>query len=578
MPTCPVCGQEQNADDTAFSHHVNSHFGAQEDAGPSRRPISNSSSDTDVGLRNDSAGQLDTCPVCSFPLAFLTPVESSTHLNSCLDTTSQPQSLKRYGTRSSLGKAEDDCMLDDLESDYDYANVEHQVRADDEWAVEAEWDGPAKPGGWSDWVGRKVEKGDKWWDPMNGSTNASDIPSNFSPGVMSVLASTVRTAAHQDIARHAVLCRDTVHIKGVWAFDMGWGCGYRNALMALSAILSVPAYRPLFARENNGAEPGVRRVQGWLEEAWREGYDPEGRAQLKGKVLGSRKWIGPSDLYAMFTYKGIPCEIYDFPKPKDGKSSGRTAHIALQQWVRAYFSESKRSSPKTSAFDVLMRANTDVSGRGAVVRMTDKFPLILQHSGHSRTIVGYEENARGEVNLLLFDPGRSMPKDIRIAGLSDLGYQRAKVSQPLIDTPPVTAAPTAPGILRKRSSQSTHQTRPFSPPFTNGRAEIIESDQFQVESSAGEVDHMRGGTRKDSLVQSDEEVSPSGWVRKKTTARDNESNTTSSPVKTLHYFRVNLGNLSKHTQYQILAFTGGPVLSQRERESRKVVRSTVVWA
>jgi len=33
--------------------------------------------------------------------------------------------------------------------------------AEDGW-VDAGWDGPAKPGVWSDWVSRKVDKGDRW--------------------------------------------------------------------------------------------------------------------------------------------------------------------------------------------------------------------------------------------------------------------------------------------------------------------------------------------------------------------------------------------------------------------------------
>jgi len=32
--------------------------------------------------------------------------------------------------------------------------------------------------------------------------------------------------------------------------------------------------------------------------------------------------------------------------------------------------------------------------------------LMFQHSGHSRLIVGYEETVRGEINLLVLDPGR----------------------------------------------------------------------------------------------------------------------------------------------------------------------------
>ena len=33
---------------------------------------------------------------------------------------------------------------------------------------------------------------------------------------------------------------------------------------------------------------------------------------------------------------------------------------------------------------------------------------------------------------------------------------------------------------------------------------------------------------------------------------------------------------SAHTEYQILAFTGGPLLSDEERESRKIISSTVI--
>lgn len=33
-------------------------------------------------------------------------------------------------------------------------------------------------------------------------------------------------------------------------------------------------------------------------------------------------------------------------------------------------------------------------------------PLILQHNGHSRIIVGYEVDGRGITNLLMFDPSQ----------------------------------------------------------------------------------------------------------------------------------------------------------------------------
>ena len=42
--------------------------------------------------------------------------------------------------------------------------------------------------------------------------------------------------------------------------------------------------------------------------------------------------------------------------------------------------------------------------RASAVTVTDRMPFILQHDGHSRTIVGYEI-MRGSTDLLMFDPG-----------------------------------------------------------------------------------------------------------------------------------------------------------------------------
>lgn len=45
--------------------------------------------------------------------------------------------------------------------------------------------------------------------------------------------------------------------------------------------------------------------------------------------------------------------------------------------------------------------------RGASpVIVTDRMPLVLQHQGHSRTIVGFEKLKSGSVNLLCFDPSK----------------------------------------------------------------------------------------------------------------------------------------------------------------------------
>lgn len=209
-----------------------------------------------------------------------------------------------------------------------------------------------------------------------------------------------------------------------------------------------------------------------------------------------------------------------------------------------------------------------------------------------------------------------MPKDIRNAALTRLVKLRAQVSLPLINTSLSTSgnnnagnnerSKRAEGLRKKSSSQSqlekTHESVPFSPPFTNGRAEVIYDVDRNKSTNGGEsqtVEHLRGGAevglghsgRSASTaipIEDDEEITPSGWVRKKRTLKSKIPSPSSTSrnlidptpptqaIKTLNHFRVNLGNLSKHTQYQILMFTGGPVLGYSERERRKVVSSTII--
>lgn len=359
-----------------------------------------------------------------------------------------------------------------------------------------------------------------------------------------MLTRILAAAVQQRLTRSVVLSRPAVHIKGVWGFDMGWGCGYRNALMTLSALLlSQPAYRLVFSRNINGADPGVRRMQGWIEQAWGNGYDRVGRGQLKGKVLGTRKWIGTSDLYAMLSAKAIPCELYDFPKPKDAGDGPRSAHLALQQWVKKYFLEdgtppsshpaASLGQPTISAFDVMMGTGQGGAARGEAVRLSAKYPLILQHSGHSRTIIGYEEAANGTVNLLLLDPGRTMPRDVRSAGIDGLSHQR---QQPF--------RPPLPGKISSSSSSRSflHEPIPFSPPYTNGASEIIQLRHDEVGSN---------GTGPIFGLAEDEETDGGGWVRKRVDQVLQRKDTRQSynppwigPVsKSLGYFRANLGSL-----------------------------------
>lgn len=70
----------------------------------------------------------------------------------------------------------------------------------------------------------------------------------------------------------------------------------------------------------------------------------------------------------------------------------------LVEWVVRYFSAG-HSHPQHTTVDEALRGAHPVT-------VTDKMPLVLQHKGHSRTIVGYEQTRSGAVNLLQFDPSR----------------------------------------------------------------------------------------------------------------------------------------------------------------------------
>lgn len=50
---------------------------------------------------------------------------------------------------------------------------------------------------------------------------------------------------------------------------------------------------------------GIATLQSWIEEAWAEGFDAIGRAQLKGRLKGQKKWIGTGDVWVGMMSRGI---------------------------------------------------------------------------------------------------------------------------------------------------------------------------------------------------------------------------------------------------------------------------------
>ena len=65
----------------------------------------------------------------------------------------------------------------------------------------------------------------------------------------------------------------------------------------VTCITTIVVGRPLM--------PSVYRLQQLIESAWARGYDETGCRQLGGKLVGTRKWIGATEIYAVLSFLGV---------------------------------------------------------------------------------------------------------------------------------------------------------------------------------------------------------------------------------------------------------------------------------
>ncbi|KAJ2724754.1 hypothetical protein GGI07_001715 [Coemansia sp. Benny D115] len=174
-------------------------------------------------------------------------------------------------------------------------------------------------------------------------------------------------------ATAVVLADPSTQLFNTTFLDRGWACGYRNCQMMLSSLITRAAQ---WTAENSrfpDKVPSVRSLQEALEFAWRDGFDLPGAEQLGRYVVGTRKWIGTTEIYCILAHYGVQARIVDFHSPTapDG------THPMLFAWIVDYFTKAEQGGPR--------------------------HPLYLQHQGHSRTVVGVEL-AESSTNLLVFDP------------------------------------------------------------------------------------------------------------------------------------------------------------------------------
>ncbi|KAF8163131.1 peptidase family C78-domain-containing protein [Crassisporium funariophilum] len=370
----------------------------------------------------------------------------------------------------------------------------------------------------------RMRETDVFWYP----SQTTPPPSSFTPGLIPLIRRGLLKGHARGNVRRAALCYDeVVHVhREPW--DAMWGCGYRNFLMACGALMNQtqqPLYFPLL---DSPIPPSIRNLQSWIEAAWKEGFDREGSKELK-KLVNTKKWIGTSDLWVAFVYRGIPVQLVDF----DLRNHPQGTDIVVN-WVVNYFSPTATQERPTNLFESL---------QVSPVISTDKMPLILQHDGHSRTIVGYEVDKNGVTNLLMFDPAFRPNSEIRSKALAVFEESRL--------TNNYAHREVRAGDASNPSTSPSHPKR----------------DSPEVRSHDAEEPTSSASRRKAS-----EAASP---VKKllKSAGHGNKEFDVYAMVKS---FRFNPKSLSKKKQYQILYFPMTAPLTDHERMQRKEVSSTKI--
>ncbi|KAG8933309.1 hypothetical protein FRC01_009959 [Tulasnella sp. 417] len=423
--------------------------------------------------------------------------------------------------------------------------------------------------------------------------------------------------------------------------------------MAATALTTQPYQTSYFAmlESDPRCPPGIRNLQKWIESAWKEGYDSIGAQQLKNRLVGTTKWIGTGEIYVAMTWKGIPCELVDFPKSK--YSRNQDTATALIHWVVEYFSSST-TSPSQAPPPSVAQSSSPEDRHNTHITMSNHMPIILQHNGHSRTIVGYELTRYGVTNLLIFDPARSIKEPLRKAALAS--HNRTKKQRVATFSPPPNKSPRKPSPAQAPNAASpgpsnSHPPQSFKPPPlppsptepprrppstknnddsksiksvklitsffrrnsskhhlplpslkrpfgksnpSEEQASSLHDDPIIIDSGSDEEDDRGfakrtrggGGGNPDDIMEVDSEGFPVGYRQQSPTGKGKSrapavlrkapqyaEEGELDPLRTLNVFRVDLHQLSRHGEYQILYFPLSDPLSEQQKRDRMTVTS-----
>ncbi|KDQ60623.1 hypothetical protein JAAARDRAFT_31585 [Jaapia argillacea MUCL 33604] len=320
----------------------------------------------------------------------------------------------------------------------------------------------------------KSDQNEFWYTSLE-----SPPPFAFQPGLIPLLRKALIKSHDKGTTTRAVLCYENTVLVNSEFWDKGWGCGYRNFLMSCTALMSQQLQPDYFPLLDSPSPPGIRNLQKWIEQAWGQGYDEEGAEQLKRQLFGTSKWIGTAELHIAFTSRSIPSTLVDF-NLSSHPSKGAQPVI---DWVVRYFSSPSSSSPtqvSNPIFHSLPKEERTVQdalrGASPVEVHNDKMPVVLQHKGHSRTVVGFEVvkgkpgvggKWGGGVNLLIFDPSKKPGKDVRLAGLEMWKASRSRsfeggMGDRSSSASTSTSKPKSSGQSRASNSNSNSSSKPRS--------------------------------------------------------------------------------------------------------------------
>mmetsp|Transcript_5439 Transcript_5439/g.16219 ORF Transcript_5439/g.16219 Transcript_5439/m.16219 type:complete len:226 (+) Transcript_5439:126-803(+) len=151
--------------------------------------------------------------------------------------------------------------------------------------------------------------------------------------------------------------------------------------------------------------PSLPELQGRIEEAWRQGFDLEGKQELGGALLDETKWIGSAEVAALLRSLRIRAEVVEFSSGEDNADAGRDQ---LFTWIEEYYSA--RCNPKKSRGLFNQPKCQACGGRKGKVFIP---PLFLQDPQHSRTVIGVDIYKCNESRIFVMDPNMSFAKDIR---------------------------------------------------------------------------------------------------------------------------------------------------------------------